>query len=115
MTESLYFASQTRIAWENTLETKEEEEDNPGINKNHFHFVNPLLRFWDDASCESRKQFICSYDPQFSCPQGWTRHPDLGTCYWASNVLASWSSAVELCKVTFTMMIGLGTRNEALV
>ena len=59
------------------------------------------LRFWDDAACESRKQFICGYDPEFSCPQGWTRHPGLGTCYWASNVLTSWSSAVQLCKVTW--------------
>ena len=97
----LFCGFQTRTVWANTSETKEADWDNPGIKRTILLSYNQTLRFWDDAACESRKQFICSYEPKFSCPQGWTRHPSLGTCYWASHVLTSWSSAVQLCKVKF--------------
>ena len=57
-------------------------------------------RFWDDADCEVKKQFICSYDPVFDCPTGWTKYRD--SCYLVSNILTTWASAQSICKVTLT-------------
>ena len=54
-------------------------------------------RFWDDADCEVKKQFVCSYDPVFDCPTGWTKYRD--SCYLVSNILTTWASAQSICKV----------------
>eukprot|EP00092_Neocalanus_flemingeri_P012622 GFUD01013604.1.p1 GENE.GFUD01013604.1~~GFUD01013604.1.p1 ORF type:complete len:435 (+),score=106.74 GFUD01013604.1:103-1407(+) len=53
-------------------------------------------RFWDDAVCDAKKQFICSFDPKFDCPRGWTKYRD--SCYYVSGVMAPWSEARSLCK-----------------
>ena len=53
-------------------------------------------RFWDDAVCEAKKQFICSYDPQFDCPRGWTKYRD--SCFYVSGKMAPWSEARSFCK-----------------
>ena len=54
-------------------------------------------RFWDDADCEVKKQFICSYDPVFDCPPGWSKYRD--SCYLVSNILTTWNSAQAICQV----------------
>ena len=55
-------------------------------------------KFWDDADCEVKKQFVCSYDPVFDCPQGWRKYRD--SCYFVSNILTTWSAAQAICKVS---------------
>ena len=55
-------------------------------------------RFWDDALCQAKKQFICSYDPEFDCPGGWRKHKS--SCYLVTDILTTWSTAQTVCKVS---------------
>ena len=55
-----------------------------------------MQRFWDDAVCEAKKQFICTFDPQFDCPRGWVKNRE--SCYYVSGILAPWREARTFCK-----------------
>ena len=63
------------------------------------HYHRNVNKYWDDATCTTKKQFICSYDPVFDCPQGWQKYKD--NCYFTANILTTWSHARDMCKVKF--------------
>ena len=53
-------------------------------------------KFWDDAVCEAKKKFICSFDPQFDCPRVWNKFNY--SCYFVSGIMAPWEKARSYCK-----------------
>jgi len=55
-----------------------------------------MQRFWDDAVCTAKKQFICTFDPQFDCPRGWVKNEE--SCYYVSGIMAPWREARTFCK-----------------
>ncbi|KAK3759104.1 hypothetical protein RRG08_040658 [Elysia crispata] len=52
---------------------------------------------WQDDWCYRRSRFIC--ETTFSCPKGWTRSSESGTCLQVYKTKLSWARARAYCKV----------------